>query len=57
MGTLTLEELQSMGMTQEMAQRWADFYRNEARLNPKNGSARGRASLMQHVSDLLEGSR
>ena len=54
-GTLSFDELQSMHMTQEMAQRWADFYTNETLLNPKNGSARGRARLMQYAADLLGG--
>ena len=54
-GTLSLVELQSMGMTREMAQRWAEFYANELRLNPSNGSAAGRARLMRYAADLFEG--
>jgi hypothetical protein len=50
---LTREELQSMGVTRDMAQRWADFYKNVVVLHPENESARGRTVLMQFAADLL----
>jgi hypothetical protein len=55
MRTLTPEELQSMGMTLEQALGWVEFYRNEVRHNPSNGSAKGRIALMEHAAKLLGG--
>ena len=55
MHTLTAQELQSMGMTREMAQVWADFYSRVLEQNPANDSARGRARLMQYAVELLGG--
>jgi hypothetical protein len=52
---LSLNELNSMGMTLEMAIAWARFYRIEAERNPSNGSAIGRAALMEHAAHLLRG--
>jgi hypothetical protein len=52
---LTLDELQSINVTREMALEWAAFYVNEARRKPANGSARGRARLMAYAADLLGG--
>lgn len=46
--------LKALGVTQEMAQEWADFYRNEAARVPGNPSAPGRAVLMQFIADLLK---
>ena len=51
--TLTREELAQVGLTQEMAAAWRDFYRQELDRNPRNPSAAGRAELMQRAVDLL----
>ena len=53
-GTLTREELERAGLTQEMAEAWRDFYRNELARNPRNPSAAGRAELMQRAVELLQ---
>ncbi|MEX1172803.1 MAG: DUF4951 domain-containing protein [Chloroflexota bacterium] len=50
---LSREGLTQAGVTREMAEAWADFYRNEAIRVPSNPSARGRADLMTAVADLL----
>jgi hypothetical protein len=57
MKSLTLEELQSMGVTAEMAAAWVALYRYVARRNPANGSARGRAVLMEYATKLLRGAQ
>lgn len=54
MRTLTREELEQAGLTQEMAEAWRDFYRNEFARNPRNPSATGRAELMQRAVELLQ---
>jgi 23S rRNA A1618 N6-methylase RlmF len=56
MGTITVEEMNKAGVTSEMSQNWANFYRNEMVRNPANPSAPGRADLMQYVRDLLRSS-
>jgi RHS repeat-associated protein len=48
-GTVTLQEMQSAGITRQMAQSWQQFYSYVAQMNPANPSAAGRAQLMQHV--------
>ena len=53
MRSLTREELQSIGVTRDMSQQWADFYKNVVVLHPENVSARGRTVLMQFAADLL----
>ena len=53
--TLTREELERVGLTQEMAEAWRDFYRSESARNPRNPSAAGRAELMQRAIELLSG--
>ena len=55
MATLTLEELQSGGVTGELARLWRDFYRREKARRPMNPSAEGRADLMLHAVELLGG--
>lgn len=50
---LTREGLQQSGVTREMAEAWAEFYRNEAVRVPSNPSARGRADLMGAAAELL----
>ena len=52
---LTKEELDTAGVTREIAERWRDFYRNEVVRHPRNPSARGRADLMQRAVGLLDG--
>ncbi len=52
MESLTREELERAGVTQQIAEAWRDFYRAEVLRNP---SARGRADLMQRAADLLSG--
>ncbi len=54
-GQITEDEMRQAGVTPEMAQEWADFYRNVMQTNPLNPSAPGRADLMQWVADLLHG--
>jgi hypothetical protein len=55
--TVTREELQSMGMTEELALQWAAFYRAVTLANPANDSARGRAVLMEYAAELLRGAQ
>lgn len=50
---LTREGLQKGGVTREIAEAWAAFYRNEILRNPKNPSAQGRAELMEAAAKLL----
>jgi Domain of unknown function (DUF4951) len=50
---LTIEELQSIEVTSELARQWATFYANEALRVPGNPSARGRALLMHQAAVLL----
>jgi hypothetical protein len=40
-----------------MAEKWRDFYQEEAARNPNNPSAAGRADLMQHAANLLDGEK
>jgi len=54
-GQITEDEMRQAGVTPEMAQDWADFYREVMQANPSNPSAAGRADLMQWVADLLRG--
>ncbi|MBA3945256.1 MAG: hypothetical protein H0X37_11920 [Herpetosiphonaceae bacterium] len=53
MATLSSEELESNGVTLDMAKAWRDFYLNEIVRNPSNPSAPGRAELMQRAVELL----
>lgn len=50
---LTREYLVRNGVTRQMAQEWARFYRNEMLRNPGNPSAPGRAQLMEAAAELL----
>jgi hypothetical protein len=52
--TLTREGLQRSGVTREIAEEWARFYRNEALRNPANPSALERAELMEAAARLLQ---
>ena len=52
-GTLTREELEQVGLTQEMAVAWREFYLRELARNPRYPSAAGRAELMQRAVELL----
>jgi hypothetical protein len=53
-GKLSADKLREAGVTVQMAQKWADFYGNEAARNASNPSAAGRAELMNHVVDILK---
>ena len=53
--TLTREELESGGVTKDMAEKWRDFYRTAVLHNEANPSALGRAELMQRALELLGG--
>lgn len=53
MGNLTRQELESSGVTREIATAWRDFYRNEMMRVPNNPSAAGRADLMQRAVEIL----
>ena len=55
MATLTQPQLQTMGMTSELAEIWRDFYREVKAGNSDNPSAEGRAELMERARDLLAG--
>ncbi len=55
--TLTRQELESAGVTREMAEAWREFYRTEALRVPTNPSALGRADLMQQAVELLSGGK
>ena len=45
--------LRDAGVTKQMAQQWADFYRAEALRNARNPNAFPRSMLMQAIADLL----
>jgi RHS repeat-associated protein len=51
--TMTRGRLEEIGLTGEHALIWRDFYGAEFARNPKNGTARERALLMQRYMDLL----
>jgi len=53
MASLTREELESQGISREIAEAWREFYRNEMRRVPENHTAAGRADLMQRAVELL----
>lgn len=46
-------ELRQLGLDVPGAQRWQDFYANEAWLRPQNPSAQARVDLMQDIIDTL----
>ena len=52
---ITVEELQFMEMTVDLATDWANWYLDETELNPENPSARGRVVLMQKCAEMLRG--
>jgi hypothetical protein len=56
-GTLTVSELQSAGITLEMARQWRDFYVRASVEFPDNPSAPYRAALMAHAAKLLADSQ
>ena len=51
--TLTVEELQAIGLQTEQAVNWATPYEAVQRRTPNNPSAAGRAQLMRHAAELL----
>ena len=51
---LTRDRLIRDGVTRDIAEAWAKFYRNEVLRRPQNPSARGRAALMEAAARLLE---
>jgi hypothetical protein len=53
--SFTKEELEKNGETKEMAEKWRDLYKDEIARNPNTPSVAGRADLMQHAADLLDG--
>ncbi len=53
MGTITADELQQAGVTCEILRDWYEFYRDEAKSNPRNRAADARANLMAHCLRLL----
>jgi len=55
--TITVGELEQMGLTAEQATNWAMAYEAVARLMPENPSAAGRAKLMRHAARILAGDR
>jgi hypothetical protein len=53
-----INAIREAGVTKEMAQAWADFYREVAAANPAtatggNPNALARSQLMQAIADLL----
>ena len=48
-----ISALRDAGVTKQMAQQWADFYRAEALRNAQNPNALPRSMLMQVIADLL----
>jgi len=52
---MTVEDLQEIGLTQDGAQAWADYYSEEYAANPRNGTAGARATLMSQYADMLGG--
>ncbi len=52
---LSADALREAGLTPDVAQQWADFYRNEAVRVPTDPSALRRADLMQAAANLLRG--
>jgi hypothetical protein len=53
--SLTIDELQEIGLTAEQATNWAIAYETVCRLMPHNPSAAGRAMLLRHAAQLLSG--
>lgn len=53
MANLTRQEMESAGLTREIATAWRDFYKNEMMRVPNNPSAAGRADLMQRAVEIL----
>jgi hypothetical protein len=53
LGTITAEELQQADVTCNILKDWHEFYRNEAKSNPRNRAAAARAELMAHCLRLL----
>ena len=48
-----VQALSQAGVTREMAQQWANFYRNVATQNPANPNALARSQLMEALGKLL----
>jgi len=53
MPTITIGELERIGLGAEQATNWAIAYEAVVRLMPDNPSAAGRARLMRHAARLL----
>ena len=53
--TLTVGQLELIGLTVEQALNWSLAYRVVKKLMPDNPSAFGRAELMEHAATLLSG--
>jgi hypothetical protein len=51
--TITAEELQQVHVTCEILKDWHEFYRIEAKTNPRNRAAAARAELIAHCLRLL----
>ena len=51
---ITREEIESMGLTLQMATTWLRFYEEVLARNPKNPSVRGRIDLMSRIIKLLK---
>jgi hypothetical protein len=52
-GPEDIAQFRAAGLTQDLAQAWADFYANEALRVPGNPSALGRFYLMRFIAYLL----
>lgn len=51
---LTKQELESAGVTRQIAEDWQSFYQAVQAATPQNPSAAGRAELMQRAVELLQ---
>ena len=54
-GSLTIGELNDIGLNADQATNWAIAYEAVGRLMPQNPSAAGRAALLRHAAQLLAG--
>ena len=50
---ITLEEIESIGITPEIAEAWRRYYEAVLARNPANPSVRGRIELMTRIMELL----
>ena len=49
-----VRQMQSNGLTREVAQGWRDFYSNEFARNANNFAARNRADLMSSILGYMD---